>query len=86
MTKPVDGTVTVAIDGAVKTRGTDWLVDPGSGRITFLAGHIPSAGARITAGFEFHVPVRFDSDTLEVNLHGFRAGAIPNIPIVEVRS
>lgn len=39
----------------------------------------------MTAGFEFDVPVRFDSDKLEISLQGFRHGAIPNIPIVEVR-
>ena len=35
--------------------------------------------------FEFDVPVRFDSDKLEVNVNGFHHGAIPNIPIIEVR-
>ena len=42
-------------------------------------------GAAITAGFEFDVPVRFDTDKLEINLQGFKCGAIPHIPIVEVR-
>jgi uncharacterized protein (TIGR02217 family) len=41
--------------------------------------------AVVTAGFEFDVPVRFDTDRLEINLQGFRHGAIPHIPIVEVR-
>jgi uncharacterized protein (TIGR02217 family) len=31
------------------------------------------------------VPVRFDTDRLEINVQGFRYGAIPHIPIVEVR-
>ena len=42
-------------------------------------------GAAITAGFEFDVPVRFDTDYLEVDLSHFEAGQIPNIPIVEIR-
>ncbi|HTP77993.1 MAG TPA: DUF2460 domain-containing protein [Rhizomicrobium sp.] len=29
-------------------------------------------------------PVRFDSDTLSVNLSNFAAGEIPAIPLVEV--
>ena len=42
------------------------------------------SGAAITAGFEFDMPVRFDSDCLTINLSNFTAGEIPNIPLVEV--
>jgi uncharacterized protein (TIGR02217 family) len=45
----------------------------------------PDEGVAITAGYEFDVPVRFDTDKLEVSLSGFQHGAIPNIPIVEIR-
>lgn len=83
--KPVAGTVKVAISGVQKTDGTDYAVDPATGIVTFLAGHVPAAGESVTAGFEFDVPVRFDTDKLEINLSGFTSGAIPNIPIVEVR-
>ena len=31
------------------------------------------------------MPVRFDTDRLEVNLAAFEAGEMPSIPIVEVR-
>ena len=51
----------------------------------FKPAHIPLAGQSVAAGFEFDVPVRFDTDKLEVNLQGFRHGAIPNIALVEVR-
>jgi uncharacterized protein (TIGR02217 family) len=83
--KPVAGSVLVAVDGAAQTEGTDYVLDPTTGIVTFQPGHVPPAGAAITAGFEFDVPVRFDTDRLEVNLQGFRHGAIPNIPIVEIR-
>lgn len=83
--KPVAGTVLVAVGGVVKPAGTAFTVDGVTGIVTLLAGHIPAAGQAVTAGFEFDVPVRFDTDKLEVNLTGFRAGAIPNIPIIEVR-
>lgn len=83
--KPVTGTVKVAVAGAVKTLGTHFTVDPASGIVTFLAGNIPTIGAIVSAGFEFDVPVRFDTDKLEVNVSGFHHGAIPNIPVVEVR-
>ena len=36
----------------------------------------------MTAGFLFDVPVRFDTDYLEVDLTAFAAGAIPKIPLV----
>ena len=48
-------------------------------------GHLPAAGAVITAGYEFDVPVRFDTERLSVNLKAFKAGQIPSIPLVEVQ-
>ncbi len=83
--KPVAATVKIAVAGAEKIAGTDFAVDPATGIVTFLAGHVPASGETVTAGFEFDVPVRFDTDKLEINLSGFTSGAIPNIPIVEVR-
>jgi uncharacterized protein (TIGR02217 family) len=83
--KPVDGSVLVAVAGALQTAGANYTLDITTGLITFLPGHVPPADAAITAGFEFDVPVRFDTDKLEINLQGFRHGAIPSIPIVEIR-
>lgn len=83
--KPVAGTVQIAVNGQHAAEGSAFSVDATTGSITFQAGYTPVANEAITAGFEFDVPVRFDADTLEVNLTGFSAGAIPNIPLVEVR-
>jgi uncharacterized protein (TIGR02217 family) len=83
--KPALGSVMIAVAGVAKTEGSDFLVDHATGAVTFLAGHIPAPGQTITAGFEFDVPVRFDTDKLEINLSGFTSGLIPNVPIVEVR-
>ncbi len=83
--KPVAGTVRVAVAGVEQAPGTAFTVDAATGIVTFLSGHIPGAGTALTAGFEFDVPVRFDTDALEINLQGFRHGAIPHIPILEVR-
>ncbi len=41
------------------------------------AGAVPAAGAAVTAGFEFDVPVRFDLEHLSVSLTAFKAGQIP---------
>lgn len=83
--KPVAGTVKIAVAGVLRAEGTHFVVDLATGMVTFLAGHLPPSGAVVTAGFEFDVPVRFDSDRLEVSLSGFSHGAIPDIPVVEVR-
>jgi uncharacterized protein (TIGR02217 family) len=83
--KPVAGSVRVAVDGIEKTEDTDFSVDATTGVVTFLAGHIPATGKAVTAGFLFDVPVRFDTDYLEVDLSAFAAGAIPKIPLVEIR-
>jgi uncharacterized protein (TIGR02217 family) len=85
ITKPVSGTVVVAVDGTPQAVGIAVLADATTGILTFQPDHIPAEGAVVSAGFEFDVPVRFDSDKLEVSLHGFSHGAIPSIPIVEIR-
>ncbi len=85
ISKPVAGSVRVAVDGAEVEEGTAFVVNAASGVVTFQPGHVPAADAPITAGFAFDVPARFDTDRLEINLQGFRHGAIPQIPIIEVR-
>ncbi len=82
--KPVAGTVAVAV-GGVTANPADYVVGTTTGVVTFLAGHIPGSGQAVTAGFEFDVPVRFDTDQLEINLAHIAAGSIPHIPIVEIR-
>jgi uncharacterized protein (TIGR02217 family) len=84
ITKPVAGTVRVAVAGNEKTLGTDFTVDVETGIVTFLAGHIPADGVSVTAGFEFDVPVRFDTDNLDISLKTFKAGEIPTIPLIEI--
>jgi uncharacterized protein (TIGR02217 family) len=83
--KPVAGSVRVAVAGSEKTEDTDFTVDATAGIVTFLPGHIPASGQAVTAGFLFDVPVRFDTDYLEVDMSAFAAGAIPKIPLVEIR-
>lgn len=82
--KPVAGSIAVALNGIAAPAG-NYAVDTATGIVTFGAGHAPAAGVAVTAGFEFDVPVRFDTDKLEVNLSGLRSGAIPSIPLVEIR-
>jgi uncharacterized protein (TIGR02217 family) len=78
--KPVAGTVRVAVAGVEQTSGLS--VDTTTGLVTFDSA--PAAAAAITAGFEFDVAVRFDTDALSINLSNFAAGEIPSIPLVEI--
>lgn len=86
ITKPVTGSVSIAVSGVQRSEGTDFTVDWATGVVTFSIAATPSAGASVSAGYEFDVPVRFDTDRLEINVQGFRHGAIPDIPIVEIRT
>lgn len=82
--KPVAGTVRVAIAGVEKAEGAAFSVDTTTGIVTFQPGHVPASGALVTAGFRFDVPVRFDTDRLEVDLTAFAAGRLPSIPLIEL--
>ena len=79
--KPVAGTVAIALDGTA-VPPDDFEVDVTSGAVTLSSP--PGSGAVVTAGFEFDVPVRFESDELDINLLAFEAGYIPSIPLIEV--
>ena len=83
--KPVGGSVRVAVGGIEAGQGSDFTCDAATGIVTFLPGHVPGAGAAVTAGFLFDVPVRFDTDYLEVDLAAFAAGSVPRIPLLEIK-
>jgi uncharacterized protein (TIGR02217 family) len=83
--KPVAGSVLVSVNGIAQAIGPDVAVDAASGTLVFQPGRIPAAGAVIRAGYLFDTPVRFDTDFLEIDLSAFDAGAIPDIPLIEIR-
>ncbi len=84
ITKPVPGMVQVAVDGVAQQEGVDFSINTTLGTVSIL-GAPPANGAVVTAGFEFDVPVRFDTPALSITLDGFNAGAVPAIPVIEVR-
>jgi uncharacterized protein (TIGR02217 family) len=84
--KPVASSLVVAVDALIKTIDVDFTLDDTTGQITFLPGAIPTSGEQITAGFEFDVPVRFDTDEIAINLSAFQAGEIPSIPMIEIKT
>jgi uncharacterized protein (TIGR02217 family) len=82
---PVASSVKVAVNG-VAASIPDFSIDSVTGEIVFSPGKIPPVNATVTAGFEFHVEVRFASETLSANLTAFNAGEVPSIPLIEVLS
>ncbi len=79
--KPVAASVLVALDGAVQSSG--FTLDAGTGIVTFDAA--PASGVAVSAGFVFDTPVRFDTDELQIDHDAFTAGAVPDVPMVELR-
>ncbi len=81
--KPVAGSVRIGIEQDEMQEGVDYDVDTSTGLISFSSP--PAETMRITAGFEFDVPVRFDTDRIQTSVASFQAGDVPNVPVVEVR-
>lgn len=80
ITRPVAGSVRVAVAGTERLSG--WTVDVATGVVSFSVA--PASGASVTAGFLFDVPVRFDTDRLDVELTSFDGAEVPSIPLLEI--
>lgn len=63
--KPVSGTVKVGWDGAAKVGG--WSVNYTTGIVTVTGAGGFSPEIEVFAGYEFDVPVRFDTDELNAS-------------------
>lgn len=83
ITKPVRGSVKVGVDGHALQESLGFDVDLATGLITLA--ETPDVGARVTAGFEFDVPVRFDTKGIQTSVASFQAGDAPQVPVIEVR-
>jgi uncharacterized protein (TIGR02217 family) len=77
------GTIQVGVQGDPQVETVHYMVDPASGVVTFATA--PDVGVSVTAGFEFDVPVRFDTDLIQVSVASVQAGDLPSVPVVEVR-
>ena len=83
ITKPVQGTVRVGIEQDELQEGIDFEIDLATGVIRFASA--PDSDLVVSAGFEYDVPVRFDTDLILVSVASFQAGQVPNVPVIEVR-
>lgn len=83
--KPVAGTVLVAVNGALQTQGSDYTIDTTTGIVEFSTGSIPDpVSDTVTAGYEFDVPCRFDTDEIPITLETYRAGSA-SVMVTEIR-
>lgn len=79
ISRPVVGTIKLYVDG-VETAFT-----LGSLGMVTLSGDAPAMGTEITADFEFDIPVRFNTDVMQVAMRWSRAGEISDIDIIGLR-
>lgn len=75
VTKPIEGTVKVAVAGVDLVLDTDFTVNYETGVIT-ITGTAPSALEDVTAGFQYNEEVRFESDELAVKVDSFKRGEV----------
>jgi len=78
ITKPF-GAILIGIDG---TPVTGFTHDDETGIVTFTVA--PGDTLDVTAGYEFHVPVRFESDELPVSIETIDLAAT-DVQLIEVR-
>ncbi|SDE19141.1 DUF2460 domain-containing protein [Limimaricola pyoseonensis] len=81
--KPVAGSVRVAVGGDEIVEGEGFTLDAATGLVTLDLA--PPVGVGVTAGFEFDVPARFDTESVVAAAAGFETGSVPEIPVVEIR-
>ncbi len=81
--KPKPDTVIVARNGERLQAGADYTIDTDKGEIT-LTNPLPKS-AKLTAGFNFYVPVRFEDDALEIARLSDDIGQLGPVRLSELR-
>lgn len=87
ITKPVSGTVLIAVNGITQTEGgspDDYTVDYATGIVTFSTP--PALGLAVTAGFEFDVHVRFDAQMVSSQFVSTYEMESSDVQLLEVRN
>lgn len=85
--KPVSGTVVVTRNGMVLTVGPgvdQYTIDYNTG--IFTLGRPLDLGDTLGAACEFDVPVRFDTDKINITMETWQAGSVTSIPIIELKT
>ena len=79
ITKPVLGSLVIYVDNIATT---DYTIDLTTGILTFNTA--PLNTKEIKADLEFDVPVRFDSDILEIGMDSINSGTVKEIKLIEI--
>jgi uncharacterized protein (TIGR02217 family) len=53
--------------------------------VSLTSAPFPVPNAIITAGFKFHIPVRFDTDRLPISMQSYGVGSASDVKLVELR-
>jgi len=77
--KPITGTVVMSLDDVPEAGFT---VDTVTGIVTFSVA--PAAAVEVKAGYQYDVPVRFESDSLDAKWEFFETLST-TVPITEIR-
>ncbi len=80
VTRPVAASVRLAVDG-VETAA--FTLDETTGEFTLASA--PPSGAIVTAGFEFDLPVRFETDQLSLSYSATGACQLVQLKLIELR-
>lgn len=80
--KPVAGSARIAVAGT-ELAPSAFSLDATTGLVTLAAP--PAAGAVVTAGFAFDVPVRFEADHLEASFDSLTTARLSPTALIEVR-
>lgn len=88
LSKLVTGTVSVWVNDVSIVEGAgagEFTVDVNTGIITLGSTLAAQSGTDVEALCEFDVPVRFDTDELDVTAFTHDAARIDSLPIIEIR-
>jgi uncharacterized protein (TIGR02217 family) len=92
ITKPLASGWVVTVNAVSQTvvydtspAATEVAINTTTGLITLGSTHAATSGQAVDITGEFDVPVRFDTDALDVNVETFDAGSMPQLTLVEVK-
>ncbi len=80
ISRPVSDSVRIAVDGV---EIVDFTLEPDTGLVTFSTP--PEPGAIITAGFDYLLPVRFETDRIDLSQTSHGAYQLVRLALREVR-
>jgi uncharacterized protein (TIGR02217 family) len=77
--KPVENSVKIYFDNEL---ALSWQINTVNGILTFP--NPPKEQIKISADFEFDVPVRFDTDYISASIDNYNVHSMLNIPLIEI--